>query len=379
MWTNRPDQTVLYLMDEIDDLESLFLKDTPLIDTRAPVEFDKGSLPLAINLPLMVDAEREAVGICYQQQGQEAALRLGHELVSGAVKDGRLNQWIRFSQQHADGALFCFRGGLRSEITQSWLKEQGIHYPRIRGGYKAMRRWLIEAVERTCRNTPILLLGGKTGSAKTRVLNEGFLGNPIKGSIDLEGLANHRGSAFGKRVTAQPTQISFELAVGIEMAKRFAEDPSRLILEDEGRLIGRCALPLPLQEARHHADWIQLEVPLEDRVQHSYDNYILSNLAEMVSLSADWETAFDAFEHGLIDALTRIQKRLGNTRYRALHSDLSAALKSHRLGNPEPHKQWIETLLTQYYDPMYNYQMAKRTQAPLFRGDESEVISYLTA
>ena len=124
-----------------------------------------------------------------------------------------------------------------------------------------MRRWLIDAVERTCTRTPILLLGGKTGSAKTRVLNEGFLGNPIKGSIDLEGLANHRGSAFGKRVTAQPTQISFELAVGIEMAKRYAEDPSRLILEDEGRLIGRCALPLPLQEARHHANWIQVEVP----------------------------------------------------------------------------------------------------------------------
>ena len=365
-------------MDEIDDLASLFLRDIPLIDTRAPVEFNKGSLPLAINLPLMIDAEREAVGICYQQQGQAAAIRLGHELVNGELKADRLNQWIRFTQQHPDGALFCFRGGLRSEITQNWLKEQGIRYPRIRGGYKAMRRWLINAVEKTCANTPLLLLGGKTGSAKTRVLNEGFMGNPITGSIDLEGLANHRGSAFGKRVTAQPTQISFELAVGIEMAKRYAEDPSRLILEDEGRLIGRCALPLPLQAARHHADWIQLEVPLEDRVQHSYDNYILSNLEEMLTPSADWDTAFNEFERGLLDALSRIQKRLGDTRYRALHADLTAALSSHRLGDPEPHKKWIEVLLTQYYDPMYNYQMAKRVQAPIFRGNESEVIGYLT-
>ena len=366
-------------MDEIDDLESLFLNDIPLIDTRAPVEFSKGSLPLATNLPLMIDEEREAVGTCYQQQGQAAAMRLGHELVSGAVKDERLSQWIRFSQQHPNGALFCFRGGLRSEITQSWLEEHGIRYPRIRGGYKAMRRWLIDAVERTCTRTPILLLGGKTGSAKTRVLNEGFLGNPLKGSIDLEGLANHRGSAFGKRVTAQPTQISFELAVGIEMAKRYTEDPSRLILEDEGRLIGRCALPLPLQAARHHANWIQLEVPLEDRVQHSYDNYILSNLEEMVTLSDDWDTAFNEFERGLLDALTRIQKRLGDTRYRALHADLTAALSSHRLGDPEPHKKWIAVLLTQYYDPMYNYQMEKRELAPLFRGNEAEVTSYLTA
>ena len=366
-------------MDEIDDLASLFLRDIPLIDTRAPVEFNKGSLPLAINLPLMIDAEREAVGICYQQQGQAAAIRLGHELVNGELKADRLNQWIRFTQQHPDGALFCFRGGLRSEITQNWLKEQGIRYPRIRGGYKAMRRWLINAVEKTCANTPLLLLGGKTGSAKTRVLNEGFMGNPITGSIDLEGLANHRGSAFGKRVTAQPTQISFELAVGIEMAKRYAEDPSRLILEDEGRLIGRCALPLPLQAARHHADWIHLEVPLEDRVQHSYDNYILSNLEEMLTPSVDWDTAFNEFERGLLDALSRIQKRLGDTRYRALHAELTAALSSHRLGDPEPHKKWIEVLLTQYYDPMYNYQMAKRGQAPIFRGNESEVIGYLTA
>ena len=366
-------------MNEIDDLESLFLHDTPLIDTRAPVEFSKGSLPLASNLPLMIDEEREAVGICYQQKGQAAAIRLGHELVNGALKAERLNQWIHFSQQHPDGALFCFRGGLRSEITQSWLEEHGIRYPRIRGGYKAMRRWLIDAVERTCTHTPILLLGGKTGSAKTRVLNEGFLGNPIKGSIDLEGLANHRGSAFGKRVTAQPTQISFELAVGIEMAKRYAENPSRLILEDEGRLIGRCALPLPLQEARHHANWIQVEVPLEDRVQHSYDNYILSNLAELVTLSADWDIAFNEFERGLLDALTRIQKRLGDTRYSTLRANLTAALSSHRLGDPEPHKKWIEVLLTQYYDPMYNYQMAKRDLAPLFRGNEAEVISYLTA
>ena len=189
-------------MSEIDDLESLFLNDIPLIDTRAPVEFNKGSLPLASNLPLMIDEEREAVGICYQQKGQAAALRLGHKLVNGELKAERLNQWIHFSQQHPNGALFCFRVVYGQRLHRAGCKEKGIDYPRVRGGYKAMRRWLIDAVERTCTSTPILLLGGKTGSAKTRVLNEGFLGNPIKGSIDLEGLANHRGSAFGKRVTA---------------------------------------------------------------------------------------------------------------------------------------------------------------------------------
>ena len=362
-------------MTELEDFASLLRDDTPLIDTRSPVEFAKGSLPTAINLPLMMDDEREAVGTCYKEQGQDAAVRLGHELISGERKAERVEAWRAFASQHPKGALFCFRGGMRSEIAQSWLKHAGLDYPRIKGGYKAMRRWLSESTDQLIEQTPLLLLGGPTGAAKTRILNEGNRGAPIPGSVDLEGLANHRGSAFGRRVTEQPSQISFELAFGVQLLKHQHAGYERLILEDEGRLIGRCALPLSLQAARQNADWIQLDASVDARVEHSYENYILQNLEDL--MTQDGARAFDHFATGLLESLERIQKRLGGQRYAVLKAMMQNALLAHERGNPEAHKAWISELLIGYYDPMYEYQMNNRIKAPLFRGTESEVTEYL--
>ena len=362
-------------MIDLDNLESLLRDDTPLIDTRSPVEFAKGSLPTAINLPLMTDDEREAVGICYEEHGQDAAERLGQELVSGNRKAKRVEAWQAFASQHPDGALFCFRGGMRSEIAQRWLRDAGVHYPRIKGGYKEMRRWLIESTDQLIKQAPLLLLGGPTGAAKTRILNEGNGGEPIPGSVDLEGLANHRGSAFGRRVTEQPTQISFELALGVQLLKHQHAGYQTLILEDEGRLIGRCALPLSLQAARQDANWIQLDASVDARVEHSYENYILQNLEDLKSENAT--RRFDHFATGLLNSLERIQKRLGGQRYVELKAIMQHALVAHERGNPEGHKAWIKELLTGYYDPMYEYQMNNRARPPVFRGTESEVTEYL--
>ena len=362
-------------MSEIDDFESVLRSDTPLIDARSPTEFAKGSLPTAVNLPLMNNDEREAVGRCYKEQGQDAAIRLGHELVAGNLREERVRAWQTFAARYPDGALFCFRGGMRSEIAQRWLQHAGVDYPRIKGGYKAVRRWLIEASDNLISVGKLLLVGGPTGAAKTRLLNEGNSGHPIPGSIDLEGLANHRGSAFGRRVTEQPTQIGFELAFGIELIKHRCKGHKTLILEDEGRLIGRCALPLVLQSARADADWVQLEANIEARVQHSYENYILRNLEEM--LVQDATNGFGHFASGLLTSLERIQKRLGSGRFGTMRSTMLEALASHERGAPEAHKIWISQLLTDYYDPMYEYQMNKRNRPPVFRGNEGEVAEYL--
>ena len=362
-------------MTEVDDLETLLRDDTPLIDTRSPVEFAKGSLPTAINLPLMTNDEREAVGTCYKEHGQDAAVRLGHELVAGELKEQRVGAWKTFVAQHPEGALFCFRGGMRSEIAQRWLKDVGVDYPRIKGGYKAMRRWLSESTDQLIEQTPLLLLGGPTGAAKTRMLNEGNRGGPIPGSVDLEGLANHRGSAFGRRVTEQPSQIGFELALGVRLLKHRHTGHQKLLLEDEGRLIGRCALPLSLQAARQDADWIQLDASVDARVEHSYENYILQNLEEL--MIQDAARGWDQCATALLESLERIQKRLGGQRYAELKAMMQDALVAHEGGNPEPHKAWISELLTGYYDPMYDYQMNSRTKPPLFRGTEKEVVEYL--
>jgi tRNA 2-selenouridine synthase len=362
-------------MNEIDDLQRLLLTDTPLIDTRAPIEFARGSLPAAVNLPLMTDYEREQVGTCYKRHGQKAAIELGHQLVQGDVKAERIAAWADFAKAHPTGALYCFRGGLRSAIAQQWLHESGIEYPRVKGGYKSLRRWLIEYTDQTFASATLLLVGGRTGAAKTRVLNEGNAGQPILGSVDLEGLAHHRGSAFGRRTTEQPTQISFEMALGVALLKHNQQPHPCLILEDEGRLIGRCALPLSLQAARKNADWIHLEAHLDDRVQHSYENYILGNLAELQA--SNTENAFEQFSESLLESLERIRKRLGTERYRNLESAMTSAIARHQQGDPEHHRVWIATLLTEYYDPMYDYQLRQRERAPIFHGDEQAVVEYL--
>ncbi len=363
------------MMPELDNFQALFTGDTPLLDVRAPIEFAKGSLPRAVNLPLMEDAEREAVGICYQQSGQAAAVQLGHELVTGAIKEARVARWKEFAETNPHGALFCFRGGLRSEITQQWLAEAGISYPRIKGGYKSIRQWLIQKTDTIIASSSLLLVGGQTGVAKTRLLNEGNAGRPIPGSVDLEGLANHRGSAFGRRITAQPTQIAFELALGVALVQQQSGNHRFLILEDEGRLIGRCALPQPIHASRAQADWIRVEASLAERVDHSYDNYILGNLQEYINIGEP--RAFDVFSDDLVAALEKIRKRLGGKRYHELHQIMLDALINHRRGDPEQHKLWIEALLTDYYDPMYEHQMKQRALAPIFRGTQREVTEFL--
>ena len=156
---------------DITDYRDIFLNDRPMMDTRAPVEFAKGAFPGVINLPLMTDDERQRVGTCYKQQGQQAAIVLGHELVSGRIKAERIEQWARFAQANQQGYLYCFRGGLRSQIVQQWLKtEAGIDYPRVGGGYKAMRTFLLETVEQAATQCDFVLLGERTGTCKPEVL-----------------------------------------------------------------------------------------------------------------------------------------------------------------------------------------------------------------
>jgi len=132
------------MRDNTEDFRQLFLQNVPLMDVRAPVEFAKGAFPQAVNLPLMNDSERQKVGTRYKQQGQAAAIALGHQLVRGKLKAARIDAWLAQVQAAPEGYLYCFRGGLRSQLVQQWLSEAGVQYPRVIGGYKAMRRFLID-------------------------------------------------------------------------------------------------------------------------------------------------------------------------------------------------------------------------------------------
>lgn len=356
------------------DFLKLFLTDTPMIDTRAPVEFSKGAFPTSVSMPLMTDHERELVGTCYKQKGQDEAIKLGHQLVQGKTKEERVQGWLNFARANPDGYLYCWRGGLRSQTCQQWLADAGCDYPRIKGGYKAMRTYLLEQFERQCASQPLLILAGKTGCNKTGLIEE------LDNSVDLEGLAHHRGSAFGKRPAGQPSQLGFENALAIAML-RFQHSAAgktgkALVLEDESQLIGRCSLPHILRAAMNRSPLVVLEVPLQERVEHSYRNYILNKLEEWQQ-QAGAEAAFELFSQDLVQSLQRVQKRLGGVRFQEVSTMLQSALQAHRQGDSQQHRIWIETLLHEYYDPMYDYQLGKHPARLLFRGNRDDIRAFL--
>lgn len=289
---------------DITDYREIFLNDRPMMDTRAPVEFSKGAFPGVVNLPLMTDHERQRVGTCYKQQGQQAAIVLGHQLVSGAIKAERIQAWADFARAHPDGYLYCFRGGLRSQIVQQWLKDEaGIDYPRVGGGYKAMRTFLLDTLEGAVAECDFVLLGGMTGIGKTEVLNQ------LANGLDLEGHANHRGSSFGKRASGQPSNIDFENRLAVDILKKRERGIGGFVLEDENRMIGSCALPLPLYQGMQRFPMVWLEDGLEGRVERILRDYVIDLCAEFVAVHG--EDGFARFSERLLESLNNIRKRLG--------------------------------------------------------------------
>ncbi len=357
---------------ETDSLARLFLEDVPMLDVRAPIEFAKGALPNAINIPLLYDNERKMVGICYKNNGQDDAVKLGNELVSGDKKQARIELWHKFVKDNPDGVLYCFRGGMRSKITQSWLHEAtGIEYPRVSGGYKNMRQFLLDKTDSVLKNSTAIVLGGRTGSDKTQIINKTACG------IDLEGLANHRGSAFGNRVTPQPSPVDFENALAIKLIKHSASSCKIILLEDEGRNIGKVTLPSNLKAKLDTADIIIVNVPQEQRIEAILQHYVIKMNQEFVDISSK-ETGFENFSNYLFASLEKIQKRLGGDRHKQAKNLMQQALTAQQNNNEyAKHRIWIEFILKEYYDPMYDYQISAKQTRIKFSGNTGEVTEYI--
>ncbi len=348
----------------------LFLDNIPLLDVRAPGEFAAGSFPGAVNLPLMTDVEREQVGITYKNDGQEAAIAMGHRLVQGDTKAQRIEAWRIFAAKNPNGYLFCFRGGLRSQIAQMWLKEAGVEYPRVTGGYKAMRRFLIDETERLIKSRDYIVVAGHTGTGKTLLLNS------IENSLDLEGLANHRGSSFGRRPDDQPSQIDFENSLAVKLIELSRCPAGPVFVEDESIRIGQLSLPLAFSSQMPNWPLVIVEEPLEARIDVIHRDYVTGLLTEFREV--DDEQAFDRFVEFLTSALYRVRKRLGGLKFQEVNALLQAALDAQREhGETELHRAWIEALLAGYYDPMYDYQLAQKSQPILFRGSRPEIRAWV--
>ena len=211
------------------------------------------------------------------------------------------------------------------------------------------------------------------GTGKTDVISQ------LDGSLDLERHAHHRGSSFGRHATPQPGQIDFENALAIELLKVRAAGYRNLVLEDEGRMVGSCSIPLELYQAMLRAPLVWLEEDLSERVSRILRDYVVDMHAEHALLYPDQpEQAFSAFTEYLLGSLLRIRKRLGGERHQRLDELMRQALAAQqRSGDVELHRAWIEGLLNEYYDPMYAYQRSAKEERVVFSGNQQAVVAYL--
>ncbi len=336
---------------------TLLTRGVPLLDVRAPAEFARGAFPNAVNLPVLTDDERHRVGLRYKQAGGAAAVELGHQLVAGETRAARLAGWRDWVRAHPDGVLYCWRGGLRSQIVQEWLADGGDAVPRVAGGFKALRSFCLKTLG---QEYPWIVLAGRAGADKTGILEA------IPRHVDLEGLANHRGSAFGKRDTPQPPPIAFENALAVRLLQLTAETAASadagppIAVEDESRTIGRLAVPARVFAGMQEAPVVVVEARREDRIEHIYRGYV-----------ADDEGARPRLE----EALDNIRRRLGGERHAAVRRVMQEAFEH---ADADRHRAWIGMLLDWYYDPMYDYQLERKQDRIVLRGGRAMVADYLT-
>jgi tRNA 2-selenouridine synthase len=312
----------------IDDFLDL-TKKIPLVDVRTPAEFVHGHIPGAFNLPLFSNEERILVGTTYKQIGREQAILLGFDLTG--------SKWSSFIKRALEIApdkkiaVHCWRGGMRSGAMAWALNLYGFEVYLIEGGYKSYRRWTHRLFE---QNRSVWILGGMTGSGKTKLLHElRKMGEQV---IDLEDLAQHQGSSYGTmNRMIQPTQEQFENNLAEQLKSLNLSRPTWI--EDENLNIGKLSIPKALWEQMKSAFLINLDITLEQRVR------------ELVVDYGELDQNF------LISCTERIRKRLGPVQT----TQAVAAIKENRMAD------FIRLVLV-YYDKTYRNSLGKRDADRLF-------------
>lgn len=355
----------------------LFTEKILVVDVRAPIEYQQGSLAGSVNLPILTNKEREIVGTAYKNQGPELATDLGHQLVSGSIKEERVKRWCETLSQESSSVLMCFRGGQRSQISQRWCKDAGVARPRVEGGYKAVRAFAMQALQETSQRIKMIAITGKTGSGKSLLIQA--LKNKIK-TLDLEAYANHRGSAFGGYPEGQPSQASFEnqLVQQILIQEKQQEKqagPEPFMVEDESRMIGQIVVPEAFFDRMRSFPVVLVHESLASRTDVTFRDYIGgSRLGDPTAEETEGLKVFARYEHSLF----KISKKLGGLRYaevlRDLHFSQSQYLRDRSL---DSNRVWISKLLEWYYDPLYLKSFEKRAPRVLFEGSRAEVEEFL--
>lgn len=240
--------------------------DRVILDVRSPAEYEKAHVPGALNLPLFSNEERAIVGTAYKQESPEKAMLLGLEFAGK-----KMRHYVEDAALMAPAKkllIHCWRGGKRSESMAWLLSMAGFDVEVLKGGYKTYRQAVYQLFEKHLPK--LIVLGGQTGIGKTYVLHQlEMLGEQI---IDLEKLANHKGSAFGSLGQEdQPSSEMFENLIYEHVRKL---DPHRRVfIENESKKTGTCVMPDALYQGMKKYYHIQYNIPFEDRLDILVQNY----------------------------------------------------------------------------------------------------------
>lgn len=294
-----------------------------IFDVRSPSEYLRSTIPGAINLPLFSDEERAIVGTTYKKNSPLEAYLIGLDFAGK-----NLRHFVEVALQFSKAGppkVFCARGGERSRSI-AWLLGSAKLAPlTLPGGYKHFRQFVLETFKQPFK---FHVIGGNTGSGKTEYLRD--LENKGEQVIDLEGLANHRGSAFGGLgEDSAPSTELFENRIAMKLYRMDASKP--IWIEDESRMIGRCKIPDALFAEMNKAPLHLLEIPFEERVERLKREY------------AHYPKA------SLIQAVLKLSKRLGKERTDEVVHLIEQEAFSSAIG-----------VLLEYYDKRYAFSLTKR-------------------
>ncbi len=234
-----------------------------IIDVRSPSEYAEDHLPGAVSMAVLDDAERARVGTIYKQQSPFLARKVGAALVA---RNAAAHIETRLMEMGGGWRplVYCWRGGQRSGSFATILKAVGWRVETLEGGYKAWRRLVVDQVQNRAVTPPVVVLDGNTGSAKTEIL--GLLAASGHQVIDLEGLANHRGSLFGHMQGGQPSQCAFEGALAMRLAGLDAGRP--VVVEAESSKIGNLMVPKMLWAAMVAAPRVRIAAEVGARAAY---------------------------------------------------------------------------------------------------------------
>ena len=308
---------------------------TLYLDIRTPAEFNESTIPGAVNIPIFNNQERAKVGTVYSQESPKKAKMLGVKLV--APKLPQLLEKIKsLADQYKNIIVFCARGGLRSESIISFCDLIGLNnIYKLDGGYKAYRRFIIDNLTNYNLKSQLLVIHGFTGTGKTDLLYKlKQQGLPI---IDLEGLANHRGSAFGSIGLGKPTnQKQFDSLLW-EKLNKLADTPI-IAVEAESKRIGISVLPDFFLKAMDNGIHILLKRSLNTRIEQIFNEY-----------SKSYQQDKDAFIDRTLESISAVKKHLIQKIGKDGYQQLVQYCKDGEL------KKVIKLLLTKYYDPLYKH------------------------